>query len=87
LERTLAAQRLICNLEITDCDLKMARQSKNPSSALELDDVSKPRIEIRESGWFWTRRRATVQVETRVVNQQVTRNQAKFGDDFAFRLT
>lgn len=26
-------------------------------------------------------------VETRVVNQQVTRNRAKFGDDFAFRLS
>lgn len=85
----MAAHRLLCNLEITDCDLKITRQSKSPSSALELDDVSRPRIyEIRGERVVLDRDVARLfGVETRVVNQQVTRNRAKFGDDFAFRLS
>ena len=76
-------------LEVTDCDLKIGPGTVAKAPTFDLDDTSAPRIlDIRGEKVIIDRDVARLfGVETKVFNQQVKRNEGKFGTDFAFRLT
>lgn len=81
------------NLEVANCDLKIGNSSmaKKKTADITLPTTTTghlPIYEIRGERVVLDQDVARLfGVETKRLNEQVTRNADKFGDDFAFRLT